>query len=181
MALITCKFCGKQIMPPKIRTEHGNILLWAVMGITFLSGMAAWLQAMSDPALFQSDDTRMILNIGYTQASAENVWATLIQKDPDYPIDEKDGQAFRTKIAEIIGRYRTVNLNDAQGQPFASVRCENSVTPNAISPDEPAETVPENVEFEMDCRIKTIKAPTVNRTLTIQFPTQNESSLTPQI
>lgn len=166
-------------MPPKVRTEHGNILLWAVMGITFLSGMATWLQAMSDPALFQSDDTRVILNIGYTQASAENVWASLIQNDSNYPSDEKDGQVFRTKIADIIGRYKTVNLNDAQGQPFASVRCENSVTPKAISPDEPLETIPTDVIFEMDCRIKTIKAPTVNRTLNIQFPTQIESSRTP--
>lgn len=47
------------------RNEQGNILLYAVIAVTFLAGLGMYLQKMSDPLLFQTNDTKRLLTEEY--------------------------------------------------------------------------------------------------------------------
>ena len=51
--------------------ERGGVLLYAVIAVAFLSGLSLYLQKMSDPKIFQTNDTQKILNTEYLSDSME--------------------------------------------------------------------------------------------------------------
>ena len=53
--------------------ERGGVLLYAVIAVAFLSGLSLYLQKMSDPKIFQTNDTQKILNTEYLSDSMETL------------------------------------------------------------------------------------------------------------
>ena len=53
--------------------ERGGALLYAVIAVAFLSGLSLYLQKMSDPKIFQINDTQKILNTEYLSDSMETL------------------------------------------------------------------------------------------------------------
>lgn len=94
---------------PAERNEQGSVLVYALIVITFLSGLAAYLQTMSDPKIFQTKDTQQILSTEYLADSMENILSELCEKDTDFSgsAAATDGQKL---LAKAINKYSTIHL-----------------------------------------------------------------------
>lgn len=89
--------------------EQGSVLVYALIVITFLSGLAAYLQTMSDPMIFQTKDTQQILSTDYLADSMENILSELCEKDTDFS-GSKAPTAGKKLLATTINKYNTVRL-----------------------------------------------------------------------
>jgi len=58
--------------------EQGSILVYALLVITFLSGLAAYLSAISSPIIFEMTDTQKLLQVDLLNDSARNIYSTAV-------------------------------------------------------------------------------------------------------
>lgn len=103
----------------KYIAERGGILLYIIICVTFLSGLAAYLQAMSSPVLFQTKDSQQIVADEYLTES----FATLLSKQaydsqdmPKYSTEILNNSStgineeFLSTLTKILNRQKTVYL-----------------------------------------------------------------------
>lgn len=93
------------------RNEQGNILLYAVIAVTFMAGLGLYLQKMSDPMLFQTNDTKRLLTEEYLVSSSSLLLSEVIYNDQYLPQCNNDTSAkFRTEFAKTMNRYKYIYL-----------------------------------------------------------------------
>lgn len=87
--------------------ERGGGLLYAVIAVAFLSGLSLYLQKMSDPKIFQTNDTQKILNTEYLSDSMETLLSitasnnsTLLKNKSDI-IDNSTNNVTTNFIANV--------------------------------------------------------------------------------
>lgn len=87
--------------------ERGGVLLYAVIAVAFLSGLSLYLQKMSDPKIFQTNDTQKILNTEYLSDSMETLLSitasnnsTLLKNKSDI-IDNSTNNVTTNFIANV--------------------------------------------------------------------------------
>ena len=68
--------------------ERGGVLLYAVIAVAFLSGLSLYLQKMSDPKLFQTNNTQKILASEYLSDSTKTLLENIIYNNPNLPKTE---------------------------------------------------------------------------------------------
>ena len=64
--------------------ERGGVLLYAVIAVAFLSGLSLYLQKMSDPKIFQTNDTQKILTSEYLSDSIKILLETISYNNPSF-------------------------------------------------------------------------------------------------
>ena len=85
--------------------ERGGVLLYAVIAVAFLSGLSLYLQKMSDPKIFQTNDTQKILNTEYLSDSMETLLSitasnnSLLLKNENNVIDPSTNNVTANFIA----------------------------------------------------------------------------------
>ena len=123
------------------RNEQGNILLYAVIAITFLAGLGMYLQKMSDPMLFQTNDTKKLLTAEYLTSSSSFLLSEIVYNDPKFPkyggtsIGDTGAQ-FREKFAEIVNRYKYIYLFNSKDSVLASITREGTFKSTQVNPDQ---------------------------------------------
>ena len=91
------------------RNEQGNILLYAVIAVTFMAGLGLYLQKMSDPLLFQTNDTKRLLTEEYLVSSSSLLLSEVIYNDQYLPQCNNDTSAkFRTEFVKTMNRYKYI-------------------------------------------------------------------------
>ena len=95
-------------------TDRGGILLFAVIAIAFLSGLAAYIQAMSDPALIHTADTKQILTEDNLTDSMGIILSELTYNDDSIPkvriTDITDPDAFVSLLTSAANKFKLVYL-----------------------------------------------------------------------
>lgn len=93
--------------------EKGNILLYAVIVITFLTGLTVYLKEISSPVFFQSSDTKQLIQIDSIAESASNIFIfaidsdlDLCQKIKDIPLTSATSNTFKN----YLDKYSTINM-----------------------------------------------------------------------
>lgn len=123
------------------RNEQGNILLYAVIAITFLAGLSMYLQKMSDPMLFQTNDTKKLLTTEYLTSSSSLLLSEIIYNDPKFPqyggtFIGDTGKQFREKFAVIANRYKYIYLFNNKNSLLASITRDGNLEPSQVNPDQ---------------------------------------------
>lgn len=91
------------------KKEQGSILVYALVIITFMSGLAAYLQTMSDPMIYESSDTRQILSNEYLASSTSNILSELCQNDPIFK-NANVTTLEKSDISDLLNKYKTIQL-----------------------------------------------------------------------
>lgn len=97
--------------------ERGGVLLYAVIAVAFLSGLSLYLQKMSDPKIFQTNDTQKILNTEYLSDSMETLLSitasnnsTLLKNKSDI-IDNSTNNVTTNFIANVKNIFENQKKN----------------------------------------------------------------------
>lgn len=120
------------------RNEQGNILLYAVIAVTFLAGLGMYLQKMSDPMLFQTNDTKKLLTAEYLTSSSSRLLSEIIYNDQQFPkyggtsIGDAEAQ-FREKFAKIVNRYKSIYLFTNKNSLLASITRKGDFEANQVN------------------------------------------------
>lgn len=121
--------------------ERGNILLYAVIAITFLAGLGMYLQKMSDPMLFQTNDTKKLLTAEYLTSSSSMLLSEIVYNDQTFPkyggtsIGDTGAQ-FREKFAKIVNRYKYIYLFSDKSLLLASITRKGNFEANQVNPNQ---------------------------------------------
>lgn len=109
--------------------ERGGVLLYAVIAVAFLSGLSLYLQKMSDPKIFQTNDTQKILNTEYLSDSMETLLSitasnnsTLLKNKSDI-IDNSTNNVtanFITNVKNIFENQKKIFLFSKEDVLIAS-------------------------------------------------------------
>lgn len=85
--------------------QRGGILVYALIAIAFLGGLASYLQTMSDARLYQSDDLQKLLISDYVAESTKRTVLKAIE-------DDLDGNYSHTRVLTTVNKYagKTVYL-----------------------------------------------------------------------
>lgn len=101
-------------MDKNTATDHGGILLFAVIAIAFLSGLAAYIQAMSDPALLHTSDTKQIITEDNLTDSMGIILSELTYNDDSIPkvqiTDITDPDAFVGLLTSAANKFKLIYL-----------------------------------------------------------------------
>lgn len=119
------------------RNEQGNILLYAVIAVTFLAGLGMYLQKMSDPLLFQTNDTKRLLAEEYLVSSSSLLLSEVIYNDQYLPQCNNDTSAkFRTEFAKTMNRYKYIYLFSNKTSLLSSIARVGTFSATQINPDQ---------------------------------------------
>ena len=111
------------------RNEQGNILLYAVIAVTFLAGLGMYLQKMSDPLLFQTNDTKRLLS-------------EVIYSDQYLPQCNNDTSAkFRTEFVKTMNRYKYIYLFSNKTSLLSSITRVGTFSATQINPDKTGDDI----------------------------------------
>lgn len=121
------------------RNEQGNILLYAVIAITFLAGLSMYLQKMSDPMLFQTNDTKKLLTAEYLTSSSSMLLSEIAYNDSAFPkcsgtCISSSGDEFKNSFTKIINRYQHIYIFSNKDSLLASVTRDGDFTKEQINP-----------------------------------------------
>lgn len=84
-------------------TERGSILVYALLVITFLAGLASYLNAISSPVLFQMTDTQRILRTDYLNDSTSEIFTAVVCSKVSNTLEQ-------SAIPQTIKPYKTTIL-----------------------------------------------------------------------
>lgn len=118
------------------RNDQGNILLYAVIAITFLAGLGMYLQKMSDPMLFQTNDTKRLLTEEYLVSSSSLLLSEVIYNDQYFPHCDDADTKFRTKFAQTINRYKYIYLFSNKTSLLSSITRVGTFSATQANPDQ---------------------------------------------
>lgn len=119
------------------RNEQGNILLYAVIAVTFLAGLGMYLQKMSDPLLFQTNATKRLLTEEYLVSSSSLLLSEVIYNDQYLPQCNNDTSAkFRTEFAKTMNRYKYIYLFSNKTSLLSSIARVGTFSATQINPDQ---------------------------------------------
>ena len=118
------------------RNEQGNILLYAVIAIVFLAGLGMYLQKMSDPMLFQTNDTKRLLAEEYLVSSSSLLLSEVIYNDLHFTQCDDTDAKFRTKFAQTINRYKYIYLFSNKTSLLSSIARVGTFSATQINPDQ---------------------------------------------
>ncbi len=116
-------------------SEQGGIILYALLVVTFLSGLAAYLSTVSSPVLYQLTDTKRILSTEYLNDSAAEVFRIVVcptfRKDPTNAVDTL--KYYKYFIFETNGSSQKVTtsvsyVNTSSNKAFGSVTTKLPIT-----------------------------------------------------
>ena len=121
--------------------ESGNILLYAVIAITFISGLSLYIQKMSDPILYQNNDTQEILASDYLTDSMSTLVSNVIYNNPNIPKQATDFSGINTSnflatFVEITNQYNNIYLFSDQTHLIASMKRENNLSFSSVDYDD---------------------------------------------
>ena len=121
--------------------ESGNILLYAVIVIIFMSGLSLYLHKMSDPLLYKSNDTQTILASDYLSDSMSTLISNVIYNNPDIPKQATDfsganTSSFLATFVETTNKYNSIYLFSDQTHLIASAKRENNLSLDSINYDD---------------------------------------------
>ena len=119
---------------PDQHNEQGSVLVYALIVITFLSGLAAYLQTMSDPMIFQTKATQQILSTEYLADSLENIIPELCEGDSEF-INTAGTTINRPLVAKLVDKYSSIYLYRSSERLIGTAKLESSVTESNF--DEP--------------------------------------------
>lgn len=117
------------------RSEQGGIILYALVVVSFLSGLAAYLSAVSSPILYQLTDTKRILSTEYLNDSTAEVFRIVVcptfRNDPTNAVDTL--KYYKNFIFETNGSSQKVTtsisyVNTSSNEAFGSVTTKLPVT-----------------------------------------------------
>lgn len=128
--MIKCTLKSKDGNP--CRHEQGSVLVYALIVITFLSGLAVYLQTMSDPMIFQTKDTQQILSTEFLADSMENILSELCEKDTDFS-GSKASTAGKKLLAYTINKYNTIRLFRSSTILIGEARIDGTVKESDVS------------------------------------------------
>ena len=120
------------------RNEQGNILLYAVIAVTFLAGLGMYLQKMSDPMMFQTNDTKKILTAEYLTNSFSLLLSEVAYTDPEFKkystacITPSENN-LKENFATIINRYKNIYLFNSKNSLLASISRDGNFTKEQVN------------------------------------------------
>ena len=124
------------------RNEQGNILLYAVIAVTFLAGLGMYLQKMSDPLLFQTNDTKRLLTEEYLVSSSLLLLSEVIYSDQYLPQCNNDTSAkFRTEFVKTMNRYKYIYLFSNKTSLLSSITRVGTFLATQINPDQTGDDI----------------------------------------
>lgn len=120
------------------RNEQGNILLYAVIAVTFLAGLGMYLQKMSDPLLFQTNDTKRLLTEEYLVSSSSLLLSEVVYNDQYLPQcnDTSAKFKFRTEFAKTMNRYKYIYLFSNKTSLLSSIARVGTFLETQVNPDQ---------------------------------------------
>ena len=118
------------------RNEQGNILLYAVIAVTFISGLGMYLQKMSDPMLFQTNDTKRLLTEEYLVSSSSLLLSEVIYNDQYLPQCNDTSAKFRTEFAKTMNRYKYIYLFSNKTSLLSSITRVGTFSATQVNPDQ---------------------------------------------
>lgn len=89
------------------KREQGSILLYAAITITFLAGLAGYLRATSSPSIFNSSDTKKLLNSDYTNESFGNIFSAITCKDLQNSLV---ATSSTSQVTSVIKKYKSTSI-----------------------------------------------------------------------
>ena len=107
--------------------EQGSVLIYALMIITFLSGLAAYLQTMSDPMIFQTKDSQQILSTEYLADSLENIIPELCEGDGDFAKADPNS-VNRDLVAKVVNKYPSIYIYRKQDLLIGEAKIKSDAT-----------------------------------------------------
>lgn len=119
------------------RNEQGNILLYAVIAVTFLAELGMYLQKMSDPMLFQTNDTKRLLTEEYLVSSSSLLLSEVIYSDQYLPQCNNDTSAkFRAEFVKTMNRYKYIYLFSNKTSLLSSIARVGTFSATQINLDQ---------------------------------------------
>ena len=122
--------------------ERGGVLLYAVIAVAFLSGLSLYLQKMSDPKLFQTNNTQKILASEYLSDSTKTLLENIIYNNPNLPktedeiIDPSTNQVtsdYISNIVEILTQQNNIFLFSKENLLIASAHKKSKIYRTSLS------------------------------------------------
>lgn len=161
--------------------ERGGVLLYAVIAVAFLSGLSLYLQKMSDPKIFQTNDTQKILNTEYLSDSMETLLSitasnnsTLLKNKSDIIDNPTNNVAanFITNVKNIFENQKKIFLFSKEDVLIASASKISGNLYNTdittVLTDNPYTSVIAYVKLNYDVRSASAY---INKNLTISIST----------
>ena len=143
--------------------EQGSVLVYALIVITFLSGLAAYLQTMSDPMIFQTKDTQQILSTDYLADSMENILSELCEKDTDFSGSKAPTDGKRL-LATTINKYNSIRLFRTSSVLIGEATKNSNVSKDEVSPNETWTSFSTNAEYY----IQYFNTPKISKKISIE-------------
>lgn len=116
-------------------SEQGGIILYALLVVSFLSGLAAYLSAVSTPVLYQLTDTKRILSTEYLKDSTAEVFRIVtcptFRNDPENAVDTLKYYKyfiFKTNDSTKKITASVSYINTSSNEAFGSVTAKLPVT-----------------------------------------------------
>lgn len=122
--------------------ERGGVLLYAVIAVAFLSGLSLYLQKMSDPKIFQTNETQKILTSEYLSDSIKILLETISYNNPSFPniddeiVDPATNQVtgdYISNIVEILNQQNNVFLFSKENLLIASAHKKSKIYSASLS------------------------------------------------
>lgn len=85
------------------KSDRGNILLYSVLVITFLSGLAAYLQTTATPSVSASSNSKEFLAQSYLTESIGNIYGVLACQTPSI-------KKTKSSIASTLNKYIAIRI-----------------------------------------------------------------------
>lgn len=137
--------------------EKGSILVYALLVITFLSGLAAYLSAISSPVIFEMTDTQKLLQTDLLNDSARNIYSTIVCQKL-YNIKDN----LQTSTAnDVLSKYNNIKLKKEEEAYEFTLTPGGSSIPDNQQPPEVNSIVTNKVKFS--------KSPSSNRTIKLHI------------
>lgn len=124
------------------RNEQGSILLYTVITVTFMAGLGLYLQKMSDPMLFQTNDTKRLLTEEYLVSSSSLLLSEIIYNDQYLPQCNNDTSAkFRTEFAKTMNRYKYIYLFSNKTSLLSSITRVGTFSATQVNSDQTGDDI----------------------------------------
>ena len=122
--------------------ERGGVLLYAVIAVAFLSGLSLYLQKMSDPKIFQANDTQKILTSEYLSDSIKTLLENTAYNNPSLPKTEDEiidhstnnvTASFISSVTETLNNQEKIYLFKTENLLIASAEKNKNINDTSTS------------------------------------------------